>query len=422
MPSASSLATFTTFGGDFDERDPEKWFRIRAQRGQLVMPSSFPSVAQAEEDAKTRATKILSNYETLGQILDRHEETIRKRWLKKTMKQKRAILLTAWPNMAADHRPDFEALRREEMAGRPGGVTMFREWFLWPAINLEDLSLKYSLLHFLHARGRNLPGTFARSDFNRTGIAHASAAVGVPFMSGQTMFLDGRTPTKYGRLVSWDDDPDALEILKSGRAFSIDPGQGLLTLEIQERIMQFLVECCKGILHDLSESGSLTESQFPVQDSLPAVITNASEYPTTIALAIERQYRAPSSFDYRRMRSIISAKRGEAEDHIWSIREDPSYFADTILEWSEHRRERLIDKREQDHPVGPKLTQNHALFWERVIAHAIASSYGALINWHIIERQLTLLERLQEKYAGAIDPWKPLPYEYLQALLTFRQM
>lgn len=338
------------------------------------------------------------------------------------MKQKKAILLAVWPNMAPSHRPDFEALKREEMAGRPGGVTMFREWFLWHAINLEDLSLKRSLLYFLHGRGRNLPGTFARSDFNRTGIAHASGAVGIPFISGQTMFLDGRTPTKYGRLVSWEDDSDALETLKSGRAFSMDPGHGLLTLEIQERIMQFLVECCKGILHDSSDSGSLTDSQSPVQDTLPAVITDASDYPTTVALTIERQYRATSTFDYQRMRSIIGAKRAEAEDHIWSLREDPSYFADTILEWSEHLRERLLDTRGQDHPVGPKLTQNHALFWERVIAHAIANSYASLINWHIIERQLTILERLQEKYAGAISPQRQLPYEYLQALLTFRQM
>jgi hypothetical protein len=166
----------------------------------------------------------------------------------------------------------------------------------------------------------------------------------------------------------------------------------------------------------------LTDSYFPVQDTLPALIAEASDYPNTVALTIERQYRAPSIFDYQRMRSIIGSKRGEAEDHIWSLREDPSYFADTILEWSEHRRERLSDTRGQDHPVGPKLTQNHAPFWERVIAHAIAYSYASLISWHIIERQLTVLERLQEKYAGAISPQKQLPGEYLQALLTFRQM
>jgi hypothetical protein len=202
MPSASSLAAFVDFGNNFDKEHPEEWFRRHTQSGQIAMPSSFPTAAQVEAEAKTRATKILSNYDTLGQILHRHEATIRKRWLKKTVKQKKAILLAAWSNMAPSHRPDFEGLKREENSGRPGGVTMFREWFLWPAINLKDLTMKRSFLYFIHGRGRNLQGTFARSDFNSTGIAHASQAVRMPFISGQTMFLDGHTPTKYRRLIS----------------------------------------------------------------------------------------------------------------------------------------------------------------------------------------------------------------------------
>ncbi|KAH9215143.1 hypothetical protein DL95DRAFT_388854 [Leptodontidium sp. 2 PMI_412] len=186
--------------------------------------------------------------------------------------------------------------------------------------------------------------------------------------------------------------------------------------------MEFLVECCKIILHDLNESGSLCDPKFPIEAALPEITTDASEYPTTVALAIERQYRAPVAFDYKRMRSIISAKRAEAEDHIWSLREDPSYFADTIMEWSEHRRERLPDTNGHSHPVGPAVTQDHALFWERVIAFAAANSYGSLINWNIIEKQLKVLETLQEKYSSVISPGKALPREYLQALLTFRQM
>ncbi|EPE24957.1 hypothetical protein GLAREA_11538 [Glarea lozoyensis ATCC 20868] len=323
------------------------------------MPSFSPSAAQVKAEAKARAVNILSNHDMLGQILDRHEVTIRKRWLKKTMKQKKAILLTAWPNMAPSHRPDFEALKREEMAGRPGGVTMFREWFLWPTINLEDLSLKRSLLYFLHGRGRNLPGTFARSDISCTGTAHASRAVGVPFISRQTMFLDGGTPTKYGRLVSWDDDSDALGALRSGRAFSIDPGHALLTLEIQERLMQFLVECCMGILHDISDLGSLIDSYFPVQDILPAIITDAAEYPNTVSLTIERQYRGPSAFDYQQMRSIIGAKRGKADNHIWLLREDPSYFADSIWEWLNEAKGRTMMNLENSVPPSPPLRSHY---------------------------------------------------------------
>ncbi len=94
----------------------------------------------------------------------------------------------------------------------------------------------------------------------------------------------------------------------------------------------------------------------------------------------------------------------------------------TIMDWSEHRRERLLDTSGKVHPVSPDFPQNHVLFWERVIAHMIASSYSSLINWNVFQKQLILLEDLKNKYAGAISPEKRLPGEYLRALLLFRQM
>lgn len=236
------------------------------------------------------------------------------------------------------------------------------------------------------------------------------------------MYLDGDTPTTYGRLVSWDDDHDAKERLNISPHWAIDPGQGLLSLEIQDRIMHFLVECCRSILHDVSELGSVANPPHPVSSQPLAATIDASEYPTTVALAIERQYRAPAAFDYKRMRSIMGAKCHEAEDHIWSLREDPSYFADTLLEWSEHRSERISSRNGKDHSVGWKKTQNHAVFWERVIAWATADAYASLIDWNILEKQLSLLQELSEKHCEAISPEKRLPPEYLQALLNFREM
>jgi hypothetical protein len=357
MPNASTISGYVDMKG-YDVNDPAKWFRAHGQ----PVPPSFPTPAEVKQEARSRAKNIFSDYDTLGQILDRHEDTIRKRWLKKTKKQQRSTLLAAWPNMAPSHRPDFKALEREGPEGlaRQGGVTKFRDWFLWPIFNLEDLTLKRSLLHLLHSRARNPPSLFARADFNRTGIAHASQSVRMPFVYQLTMFLDTNTASSYGRVVSWRDDDEAEEMAQSGRAF--DSSIGLLVLEIQERIMKFLVECCKHILHDLNESGSLTDSIYPTKEALPPITTDSSDYPTAVGLAIERQYRAPHVFDFQRLRALVGAKRAEAEDHIWALREDPSYFADTIFEWSEHRRERLLDTNGKEHPVGPKTSQNYNLF------------------------------------------------------------
>lgn len=108
------------------------WHRERG----LPVPPSIPTSVflppnEVRECAKERSTAIFSNYEMLKQILERHEDTIRKRWAKKTKTLQRAILLSVWPNMAPFHRPDFEAIKKEDGKDRAAG-TRFREWFLWP--------------------------------------------------------------------------------------------------------------------------------------------------------------------------------------------------------------------------------------------------------------------------------------------------
>lgn len=49
------------------------------------------------------------------------------------------ILLKAWPDMAAVHRPDFQAFRKEPESAHYAG-TRYRDHFIWPYINKEDLT------------------------------------------------------------------------------------------------------------------------------------------------------------------------------------------------------------------------------------------------------------------------------------------
>lgn len=63
------------------------------------------------------------------------------------------------------------------------------------------------------------------------------------------IFLGRKNVERYGELVCWDDDAGAEEQLLSGKG--LYSGPGLLVLEIQQRICQFLVDCARSILHDL---------------------------------------------------------------------------------------------------------------------------------------------------------------------------
>ncbi|PZC90748.1 hypothetical protein A1F95_09290, partial [Pyrenophora tritici-repentis] len=124
----------------------------------VPMPGSFPSPEEVRRDARHFATKLFKDYATLNKIVERHEETIRTRWSKKTNSQKKKLLLEAWPNMSTHHRPDVEAWRRRAKS---------KEAYLWPYINLEDLIQRKTMLLLLHFRGRHHPREFIHSDLEQ---------------------------------------------------------------------------------------------------------------------------------------------------------------------------------------------------------------------------------------------------------------
>lgn len=87
-----------------------------------------------------------------------------------------------------------------------------------------------------------------------------------------------------------------------------------------------------------STSSSPTEGEF-----LPTLATFAAGTP----------YHLPATLDFNRIRTIISAKRSASEDHLWALREDPGYFSETVVDWGEHRNDRLLDSNGDPHPTGP---------------------------------------------------------------------
>ena len=105
----------------------------------------------------------MQNFDLLHAIVQRHEPTLQTRWIKKTKPQRLKILLRAWPNMPATHRPDLEVLRKE-VEEQEEGDTRYREAYVWPDVNQEDLDRPWTLLLFFNARDRNHLSRFTAAD------------------------------------------------------------------------------------------------------------------------------------------------------------------------------------------------------------------------------------------------------------------
>lgn len=385
----------------------------------LNLPSSaFKSAAEVGREASSRSKNIYESYEKLNAIILRHEATIRSRWAKKKKQQRLKVLLDAWPNMPTTHRPDFNAFRREGEARKEWG-SKYRDYFLWPDINQDDLSNSKTLLLFINARGRHHPSEFAAADSQAMHMGRVTKALVAVFLNTYTMVLNGvsgKQSTEYGKLLSWDEHEDAFDWLHTRKQFL--PGEGLLILEAQEKVMSFLVECCCQILHDIPADKLVTD-EFPVQPE-PAFKAEreATGFDSLMLMSVEAPYRLPTKLDFGRIESLLQARLSAAEDHIWTLREDPSYFADQLLDAKEHRQEVLKDHLGGIHPT---LKANRtAIFWGRNISNVVTEAYLQLEAYAELANQAQHLQFLHNKYAKSISPSKDLPTEFLEAILKFR--
>ncbi|KAI1645504.1 uncharacterized protein F4817DRAFT_343539 [Daldinia loculata] len=377
----------------------------------------FASPAKVRPEAQARANNVFSSYINLRDILMRHEATIQKRWNKKTRQQKQKILLNAWPDMAVTHRPDFDAFWRTGKSHGGASEENFRDCYLLPQINQEDLLKPKTLLLLLNARGRNSPSEFAAADFEAMHLGLVTNNMRSIFLIGYTLALHGaHNATEYGKLWDWSEHPEAHDWVDTRKQFL--PSEGLLILEAQEKLMEFLVTCCQYILHDIP-ADSLVADTFPVQPE-PHLKTGkeTNGFDSLAVMAAEMPYRLPARLDLSRIESVLGARLSAAEDHLWAIREDPAYFLEQLIEAKEHRQELLKDTCGDD-PVFRKV--HDKMFWARVYGTVPFEAYLHYQAFSDLYQQAQALRLLQIKYAAVISPTKDLPGELMNAILKFRR-
>lgn len=318
--------------------------------------------------------------------------------------------------MAAVHRPDFQAFRKESSASRHAG-TKYRDHFMWPYINQEDLVKPKTLLLLLNSRGRHPPPSFAAADVDAMHLGKVLFAIQPVFLNSYVFILHGAaTASEYGRLVAWEDHPDAFDWMISRKQFI--PGEGLLVLEAQQRLLRFLVKCCRSVLKDIPDA-ELVSNKFPILPE-PRLKTEAEVdgFESLAVMAAEAPYRVPQHLDLARVRSLLEAITSAAEDHLWALREDPGYFSESILDYKEHRQEMLPDTLKKAHPATSKA--HSETLWSRVIGNVVTKSYIQLEIFSELSHQAQVIQSLYSKYDGKLSPVKDLPLDYLKALLKFR--
>jgi len=360
--------------------------------------------------AATLVHSIQENFSTLRMILDRHEATIHKRWQKKSNKSRLGVILAAWDsNMAEHHRPDFEALEAEGISEREEIQKEHRDALLWPYINQEDLIKPRILPLFMSSRGRCHPSEFAIVDYEACRIGMRICAFDYKILPNHRMDLTTADGGRhYGQLWDRQDHPDKYARLASQK-FS-DPARGSLVLEAQERVLSFLVRCAKLVMHEYAMD---TNAIVRCPSQPPPLPSSGKDtgFASLETVAAEAPYKKPAELNFSKIATLLAAKRDDAADHLWSLREDPSYFEAHALEGKEHRPENIW-------PEGIDKVANS--FWSQELADQITRAYCEFEAYTELEAQANCLRDMQSLYQDVIKPDSDLPGPYTDAILRFR--
>ncbi|KAJ5976099.1 hypothetical protein N7481_009806 [Penicillium waksmanii] len=110
---------------------------------------------------------------------------------------------------------------------------------------------------------------------------------------------------EYGRLVSWEEEPKAVDWMAQRKQFL--PGEGLIILEVQDDDFPIL-----------AEPPLKTDQEINGFESLGVMVAEAP-------------YRVPAKLDLSQIESLLSARASAADDHLWALREDSEYFSHVVL-------------------------------------------------------------------------------------------
>ncbi|KAK3328093.1 hypothetical protein B0T19DRAFT_423676 [Cercophora scortea] len=385
------------------------------------------SLPEAQRLAKERSIKIITAFSKLSEIIGRHEGTIQRRWMKKTRTHRLRILLKAWPSMPKMHRPDTKAYHNELSHSGTEIASESRQAYLWPYINQEDLSDPRHFLLLLNARGRNPPKAFSYVDLDAAFYGYFWEGLGARVVPDGHKIILNSVPVadarNYAMVIPCGllGEGNIIGSYHMPGDHEFCPADGLMILEVQERLMAFLVECCEDILHDIP-TPFLVSDAFPVQPEPQLQADSDTSGPGSesfLTIATEYPYRLPV-LDVDWIDSVLTAKVTGVEDHFWALREDPGYFAEQLQESTDHLAPEMFMEHAARLKEGPPPHNSEGASIYRAFLEVFCYLHFELENFRHLHERFCTFKALHRKYCPNNTVPAFAPEEYIHAVLRFR--
>lgn len=387
--------------------------------------------AKAVEKVRRRfAQSIFDDHRYLEKVWTYHREDIQSRWRGKSKLAREEILAVSFPGIHDTFRQAFRSWTDHNST--PTDVP--NEW-KFAQMNKEDLGRDTNLLSLIHIRATNPPDLFAFIDAEPYKLGYYLGQFRLHGLAGHTMiFRAQNTPETYGKPIPnkqkipggagppwsdatlWDSGTRAAIAQAAGEGF--DPEEGIVVFEVQSRIYAGLAQCCKLILSD-DEKEKLENKPHPTKNKVKARDMQVElPWPTAVSEALFYQPAYPLNLQH--LINQTESKRFQAEQHLWALREDPSFFTVTIKEVHEHLPQSIRAKKGKG---GNQGAINSTPFVEMAIKHAILEAISSLITWDAILNRLTALhETLNDNRLRGVKYNERLPQHVQEECVDLIQL
>ncbi|KAK6974508.1 C2H2 and C2HC zinc finger protein [Favolaschia claudopus] len=383
--------------------DPQAFFDSLPSH--IPRPVGILQPADARGKADPIRKELFASWNRLKSIVLAHEETIQKRWKKRTGIKRKQLLQEIAPTLPTEHAPEISALNDSEM---------HRSWkrnvFLFPYLNLEDLSINNGtqFLGLMHARAHYHPSAFAWFDSDVLSIGIVSGGITRYHGMDCTMVSFGDEST-YGRVLEYNEQLDTTDQnsptgsdLEFTLRESMSFGDGLVVLEAESKLMAFLLAAVSKILCDLDLNNPTPAPPLP-----PPIIPNINpsiQWQSSARLNALQPYGPPPGFSIDNIHAMIEAQYQLAIQHLADLRSEPIYFAETLQAYYDHRFDSIQGK------TPPSLIQS------RAVSLMLSDAYTFFAYYHVGRAAIEDFRPVSMQYPDGPPRACDLPADYEEAL------
>ncbi|KAE9965791.1 hypothetical protein EG328_009400 [Venturia inaequalis] len=387
--------------------DLKFWF---LRRGTTAPDMAFPTYDEFDHQVRTMSQTIISSWAQVQNFCLAGGDMIERRWMKKSRKVRKSLLLQAFPRMPKEHNPGFRTLLwNDPQPPKYPFHHVAEEAVLWPSLNLDDLSRPEPLLLLLNARGRNHPEVFVSSDVESLVLGFAMDVLQQKYLPGYEIGLQSQDDERPYAVLRPFHRARLEEIVD---VHGMRPCEGFYVLKIQSKVLSFLVDISRLILHDIDTLPAEVCSRSSwIRSEISTDHTGSGQQASLGEIAIEAAYQAPASVNLDTLESLVLSRLEAAQDHAWDLRQDPTYFFEVMTEATTHYT--------GDGSNNAGLRNDTRTEWWLAMTVALGECYANVALWNEVHTLLHGLILLKEMLEPGISgrPSAEWPEHYLQAIL-----